>query len=49
MKDNNHTYIDILKIDIEGGEYGRLRSEPAETFKRIGQLLIDVHDVLFSM
>ena len=49
MKDNNHTYIDILKIDIEGGEYEWLRSEPAETFKRIGQLLIEVHDVLFGM
>ena len=49
MRDNNHTYIDILKIDIEGGEFTWLKNEPAETFNRIGQLLIEVHDVLFGM
>ena len=43
MKERGHTYIDILKIDIEGGEYPWLANEPLDTFSRIGQLLIEVH------
>ena len=43
MKERGHTYIDILKIDVEGGEYPWLTNEPLETFTRIGQLLIEVH------
>ena len=43
MKERGHTYIDILKIDIEGGEFPWIANEPLETFTRIGQLLIEVH------
>lgn len=44
MKQHNHKYIDILKVDIEGAEYSWVASEPLETFDRIGQLLIEVHN-----
>lgn len=43
MKERGHTYIDVLKIDIEGGEYLWIDNEPIETFTRIGQLMIEVH------
>ena len=48
MKSYNHTHIDVLKIDIEGAEFGWLQHEPAQTFTRIGQLLIEVHDIRFG-
>lgn len=44
MKQNNHTYIDILKVDVEGSEYSWIEAEPAHTFDRIGKLLIEVHN-----
>lgn len=43
MKERGHTYIDVLKIDIEGGEYPWVENEPLDTFNRIGQLMIEVH------
>ena len=43
MMERGHTYIDILKVDIEGGEYSWIKDEPLDTFSRIGQLLIEVH------
>ena len=43
MKERGHTYIDILKVDIEGGEFPWVTNEPLDTFSRIGQLLIEVH------
>ena len=43
MKERGHTYIDVLKIDIEGGEYPWVVNEPLDTFDRIGQLMIEVH------
>lgn len=43
MKERGHKYIDVLKIDIEGGEFVWLDNEPEETFSRIGQLMIEVH------
>ena len=48
MKSYNHTHVDLLKIDIEGSEYDWLKHEPADTFARIGQLLIEVHDIRFG-
>jgi hypothetical protein len=48
MKKLNHTYVDICKIDIEGSEYAWLRAEPLNSFDRIGQILIEVHDYLPS-
>ena len=46
MKMLNHTYVDVLKIDIEGGEHPWVKAEPIETFTRIGQLLLEVHNFL---
>ena len=43
MMERGHTYIDILKVDIEGGEFPWIANEPLDTFSRIGQLLIEVH------
>ena len=43
MRERGHTYIDILKVDIEDGEFPWIANEPMETFSRIGQLLIEVH------
>ena len=43
MIENNHTYIDIVKMDIEGYEYMWLKYEASTTIPRIGQLLVEVH------
>ncbi|KAF1946429.1 hypothetical protein EJ02DRAFT_233253 [Clathrospora elynae] len=53
MKENNHTYIDILKIDIEGSEYDALdtmmdafdntRSASGNSVLPIGQVMIELH------
>lgn len=53
MVENNHTYIDILKIDIEGSEYDALDTmmdvfEPLHTASGqgvmpIGQVMIELH------
>mmetsp|Transcript_23138 Transcript_23138/g.22294 ORF Transcript_23138/g.22294 Transcript_23138/m.22294 type:complete len:332 (-) Transcript_23138:80-1075(-) len=43
MRENNHSYVDILKLDVEGAEYPWIDVEPLDTFDRIGQLLIEVH------
>ena len=38
-----HAYIDVLKMDIEGGEFGWMAGEGAELLPRVGQLLVEVH------
>jgi len=38
----NHSYIDVLKVDIEGGEWAWIENE-ADILQRVGQLLIEVH------
>jgi hypothetical protein len=53
MKNNNHTYIDILKIDIEGSEYDALdtfmdafdglKSASGQSVLPIGQVMIELH------
>jgi Methyltransferase domain len=43
MKERGHTYIDILKVDIEYGEFSWVANEPLDIFTRIGQLMIEVH------
>lgn len=47
MEQNEHTYIDILKIDIEGSEYGALdafmNSCEQSGVLPIGQVLIELH------
>lgn len=42
MMEFNHSYIDIVKMDIEGAEFPWLRNE-AILVNRIGQLAIEVH------
>lgn len=42
MRQYNHSYIDIVKMDIEGGEFEWLQQESAVVGPRIGQLLIEV-------
>jgi hypothetical protein len=49
MKQNNHSYIDILKIDIEGSEYSALDAFMDDCEKSttgvlpIGQVMIELH------
>lgn len=49
MRQNNHTYIDILKIDIEGSEYDALDvmmdafDTSLESTLPIGQIMIELH------
>lgn len=53
MKDNKHTYIDILKIDIEGSEYDALdtfmdefdgmQTASGKSVLPIGQVMIELH------
>jgi hypothetical protein len=53
MANNNHTYIDILKIDIEGSEYDALdtfmdsidgtRTASGKSVIPIGQVMIELH------
>ncbi|KAF2008957.1 hypothetical protein BU24DRAFT_88803 [Aaosphaeria arxii CBS 175.79] len=49
MKQNNHTYMDILKIDIEGSEYGALDAmmdafaQSNDGVLPIGQVMIEIH------
>ena len=53
MKENNHTYIDILKIDVEGSEYDALdtfmdafdgvQSASGKSVLPIGQVMIELH------
>ena len=39
----NHTFIDILKMDIEGFEFFFLENEAADVLPRVGQFLVEVH------
>ena len=39
----NVSYIDVLKMDIEGFEFAWLKHEGEGTVPRIGQLLVEVH------
>lgn len=43
MKENNHTYVDVLKMDIEGVEFDWLKSEGPAILPRTGQLLVELH------
>ena len=44
MSTNNHEYLDILKIDIEGSEYDVLESLIAADHLPFTQLLVEYHD-----
>lgn len=43
MIERNHSYIDVLKMDIEGMEYMWLKYEAPQLVPRIGQFLVEVH------
>lgn len=46
IKENDIDYIDILKIDIEGGEYDLMSNLSDEIFNKIGQITIEFHDFI---
>jgi hypothetical protein len=39
----NHPYLDILKIDVEGSEWGLIDAMAKTGFPDIGHLLVEVH------
>ena len=43
MNSLNHTYIDILKMDIEGFEFTFLKHEASHIFHRLGQFQLELH------
>ena len=43
IKQNGHTYVDILKVDIEGSEWDTFASLLKEKYFPFGQLLIELH------
>ena len=43
---NENEYVDILKIDIEGGEYELLINEDDETLSRFKQITVEFHDFI---
>jgi len=48
MKERNHAYLDILKIDIEGSEYAVLESLLDSDFVPFTQLLVEYHNRFLS-
>ena len=40
MKELDHRYIDVLKIDVEGAEFPWLRYEGADIIPRVGKFLV---------
>ncbi|NJK56044.1 MAG: FkbM family methyltransferase [Pleurocapsa sp. SU_5_0] len=47
LEQKNINQIEILKIDIEGGEIDLLKQLPAQIFNRINQMTIEFHDFIF--
>ena len=43
MKMNGHTYIDILKMDVEGFEFPWIKAEGDLILPNVGQFLVEVH------
>jgi len=43
LKENNIDYIDLFKMDIEGGEYPFFNSMQKEDLDKIGTMLIEYH------
>lgn len=41
------SYVDLLKVDIEGAEIGLFRGANDDTIKKIKQITIEFHDFLF--
>jgi hypothetical protein len=52
MQQNNHTYIDILKIDVEGSEYTALDSVMdhfTKTWKGRGQAMLPIGQIMIEI
>ncbi|GAB3507510.1 hypothetical protein GCM10027341_42180 [Spirosoma knui] len=45
IKENNLESIDLLKLDCEGSEYDIIYNTSPELIRRIGRMVIEVHDV----
>ncbi len=45
FKKENIKKCDLLKIDIEGGEYPTLYSTPKKIFKKIERILLEIHPI----
>lgn len=46
-KDNNHEYVDIIKLDIEGSEFSVIENLDFEKIN-CGQILIEFHERFFK-
>ena len=47
MRELNHSYIDILKMDIEGSEFDVIDSLFDNNDIKIGQICVEIHDRFF--
>jgi FkbM family methyltransferase len=45
LRDHSIESVDLLKIDIEGGEYSVLESAPADVLRRIRNIVFEYHDI----
>jgi FkbM family methyltransferase len=45
LKDHAVERVDLLKIDVEGGEYAILEGTPADVFSRVRNIVFEYHDI----
>ena len=45
LLDHTIESVDLLKIDVEGGEYAILESTPADVLSRIRNIVFEYHDI----
>jgi FkbM family methyltransferase len=45
LRDHAIESVDLLKIDVEGGEYAILEGMPADVFSRIRNIVFEYHDI----
>jgi FkbM family methyltransferase len=45
LRDHAVESVDLLKIDVEGGEYAILESTPADVLSRIRNIVFEYHDI----
>ncbi len=45
LQDHAVESVDLLKIDVEGGEYAILESTPADVFSRVRNIVFEYHDI----
>jgi hypothetical protein len=39
----NHSYVDVVKMDVEGSEFLWLKYEAADLIPKIGQMMVELH------